>query len=120
MSTESKTNDGIYTETHGRENSDNGFYMSDVDRRIVKIRPMATPLDQISRYAKSNNCDSFDIKYYSVGTRPISCPTSQAVPKQTTGASVTLPVDDPNLFTLDDTIRVVGVKGVYDEKREQV
>lgn len=24
-------------------------------------------------------------------------------------------VDDPNMFTLDDTIRVVGVKGVYME-----
>lgn len=107
---------GIATETFGRANADEGFYMSDVDRRIVKIRPMATPLDQISRYAKAQNCDSFDIKYYSVGTRPISCPTSQSIAKQTSGASVSLPVDDPNLFTLDDTIRVTGVKGVYDEK----
>lgn len=107
---------GISTETTGRETAEAGFYMSDVDRRIVKIRPMATPLDQISRYAKAQNCDSFDIKYYSVGTRPISCPTSKAIEKQTSGASVALPVDDPNLFTLDDTIRVIGVKGVCDEK----
>ena len=43
--------DGIATETQGRTDGDGNFYMSDVDQRIVKIRPMATPVDQISRYA---------------------------------------------------------------------
>lgn len=108
--------DGIATETQGRTDGDPNFYMQDVDKRIIKIRPMATPIDQISRYAKSSKADSFEVKYYSVGTRPISCKTSKAVTKQTTGASITLPVDDANMFTLDDTIRVVGVKGVYDYK----
>lgn len=108
--------EGIATETFGRAEGDPNFYMSDVDQRIVKIRPMATPVDQISRYAKASKCDSFEVKYYSVGTRPISCKTSSALSKQTSGASVALPVDDPNMFTLDDTIRVVGVKGLYNEK----
>ena len=107
---------GIMTETQGRRDGDANFYMSDVDKRIVKIRPMATPIDQISRYAKSQSCDSFEVKYYSVGTRPIECKTSAAVAKQTSGASVSLPVDDANMFTLDDTIRVVGVKGTHDDK----
>lgn len=108
--------DGIATETQGRTDGDGNFYMQDVDKRIVKIRPMATPIDQISRYAKSSACKSFEIKYYSVGTRSISCKTNKAVAKQTSGASIALPVDDANMFTLDDTIRVVGVKGVYDHK----
>lgn len=108
--------DGIATETQGRKDAADGFYLSDVDQRIVKIRPMATPIDQISRYAKSSSCNSFEVKYYSVGTRPISCKTSGEVSAQTTGASISLPVDDPNMFTLDDTIRVVGVKGVYNDK----
>lgn len=108
--------DGIATETAGRDNGDANFYMQDVDKRIVKIRPMATPIDQISRYAKSSHADSFEVKYYSVGTRPISCKTNQAVAAQTTGASISLPVDDVNMFTLDDTIRVVGVKGKYNHK----
>ena len=60
---------GIATETQGRTDGDPNFYMADVDKRIVKIRPMATPIDQISRYAKSSSCDSFEVKYYSVGTR---------------------------------------------------
>lgn len=103
---------GIATETEGRTEGDEHFYLSDVDKRIVKIRPMATPLDQISRYAKSSNSKSFEVKYYSVGTREIKCLTSSAVTAMTAGASVALPVDDLNMFTLDDTIRVVGVPAI--------
>ena len=105
---------GISTESDGRENGDPEFYSKEIDKRITKIRPMATPVDQISRYAKSISTDSFEVKYYSVGTRPIVCTTSGEVTKQTSGESVSLPVDDANMFTIDDTIRVVGVKGEFD------
>lgn len=104
--------DGISTETVGRSEGDSNFYLSDVDKRIVKIRPMATPIDQISRYAKSSSTNSFEVKYYSVGTREIKCSTNAKLTAMTSGASVSLPVDDLNMFTLDDTIRVVGVKAV--------
>lgn len=105
---------GIATETQGREDGDPEFYAKEIDKRIIKIRPMATPIDNISRYADAEKTGSFEVKYYSVGTRPISCVTSEAITAQTTGASVKLPVDDPNMFTIDDTIRVVGVKGKYE------
>lgn len=108
--------EGIATETFGRANGDPDFYLQDVDKRIVRIRPMSTPIDQISRYAKNQTSDSFEVKYYSVGTRPITCKTNQAIAAQSSGASVVLPVDDVNMFTLDDTIRVIGVKAIYDEK----
>lgn len=103
---------GIATETLGRGEGDPNFYLSDVDKRIVKIRPMATPIDQISRYAKSSSTNSFEVKYYSVGTREIKCSTSEAVTAMASGASTSLPVDDLNMFTLDDTIRVVGVSAI--------
>lgn len=106
---------GIATETQGREDGDPEFYSKEIDKRIIKIRPMSTPIDQISRHATSLKTDSFEVKYYSVGTRPIVCKTSAAVTKQTGVASVSLPVDDVNMFTLDDTIRVVGVKALYEE-----
>lgn len=112
--------DGIATETAGRsvaedlENEE--FYSKDIDKRITKIRPMATPVDQISRYATAQKANSFEVKYYSVGTRPISCTVSTAVTAQTSGTSVKLEVSDPNMFTLDDTIRVVGVEGITDYK----
>ena len=101
--------DGIATETAGRAEGDDNFYLSDVDSRIVKIRPMATPLDQISRYAKASSSNSFEVKYYSVGTREIKCTTSAKVNAMEGGASTSLNVTDLNMFTLDDTIRVVGV-----------
>lgn len=108
--------DGIATETQGRADGDPDFYMADVDKRIIKIRPMATPIDQISRYAKSSSCDSFEVKYYSVGTREIKCTTTQKVEAMSSGASTSLPVSDTNMFTLDDTIRVLGVKAVTNDK----
>ena len=109
---------GIATESEGRADGDPEFYSKDIDQRIIKIRPMATPVDQISRHAKAQSCKSFEVKYYSVGTRPISCTTNDDIDAQVSGASVELKVDDANMFTLDDTIRVVGVKGVYNDKGE--
>lgn len=107
--------DGASTVTDGQKYGDPNFYMQDVDKRIVKIRPMATPIDQISRYAKASSTSSFEVKYYSVGTRPIVCKlnTKHTANQQ---PSVTLDVTDPNMFTLDDTIRVVGVKGITNSK----
>lgn len=104
------SSDGIATETFGRQ-SDPELYTKDIDKRITKIRPMATPVDQISRYATAQKADSFEVKYYSVGTRPITTTlTSDVVATASTADSVALTVADPSIFTLDDTIRVVGVK----------
>ena len=107
---------GISTESQGRTDADPEFYTKEIDKRITKIRPMATPIDQISRYATAQKSGSFEVKYYSVGTRPITCKTSGEITAQSSGQSIELKVDDPLMFTLDDTIRVVGVKGKYDEK----
>lgn len=109
--------DGIATETQGREDGDPEFYSKEIDKKITKIRPMATPIDQISRYADASPSDSFEVKYYSVGTRPIQCTTTKAVALES-GASVALEVDDTSMFTDDDTIRVVGVKAVTNYKGE--
>ena len=68
-------NDGISTESGGREameaQGDMDFYSKDIDDKITKIRPMATPVDQISRFADAKKATSFEVKYYSIGTRPI-------------------------------------------------
>lgn len=107
--------DGIMTETGGRENGDDDFYVKDVDDKLTKIRPMSTPIDQISRKAKASTTKSFEVKYYSVGTRPIETTLKTAVTKQTTGSSMMINVEDPTMFSKDDTIRVVGVKAVTKE-----
>lgn len=46
-----------------------GLLVNDIDSRIVKIRPMATPLDQISRMGHTRHVSSMEVDYYSVDTR---------------------------------------------------
>lgn len=53
--------------------------LNDIDSRIVKVRPMATPIDQISRAGTSRNCKSMIAEYYSVDTVPTSSAVSEAV-----------------------------------------
>ena len=106
---------GIATETFGRVEGDPDMYQADIDARITRIRPMATPIDQISRYATAQKCDSFEVKYYSVGTRPVKT-TLRTASQASSGTSAALTVTDPDIFTLDDTIRVVGVKALNDYK----
>lgn len=91
------------------------FFLSDVDRRVTRIRPMSTPVDQISRYSKTSTATAMDFEYGSVGTRPVMTTLNTAVTAQASGMSISLDVVDAQMFDIDDTIRVVGVKG-YDEK----
>ena len=109
----SEVADGIATETAGRAAADAEYYTKEIDKRITKIRPMATPVDTISRYAKAIKSGSFEVKYYSVGTRPVKTTVSETV-TVADAESFVLKVTDPSMFTVDDTIRVVGVKGKYD------
>lgn len=105
--------EGIATETGGRATADPEFYTKEIDKRITKIRPMATPIDTISRYAKAIKSKSFEVKYYSVGTRPIKTTVSETV-TVADAESFVLKVTDTSMFTVDDTIRVCGIKGKYD------
>lgn len=50
--------------------------VNEIDSRIVKIRPMATPVDQISRMVGARPASSMIVDYYSVDTRPIQSTTS--------------------------------------------
>ena len=105
--------DGIATETAGRAAADPEFYTKEIDKRITKIRPMATPVDTISRYAKAIKSSSFEVKYYSVGTRPVKTTVATGGVEVADAESFELKVDDPSMFTVDDTIRVVGVKATH-------
>ena len=113
-----RQDDGIKTETKGREHyNENGTecYLNDIDEKITKIRPMATPVDQISRYATTKSANSFVVEYWSIGTRPIKTTVKEAT-VESSGTSMVLKVEDPTMFTLDDTIRVVGVKAITNYK----
>lgn len=94
--------------------------MQEVDKRIVKMRPQSTPLDQISRYSTPLKSGSMEVKYYSVSTRDIKTTLSNAYTEPTGGSGgyataankkATLQVENPDIFEISTTIRVPGVRG---------
>jgi hypothetical protein len=52
------------------ENLSPELLRNEIDDRIVRIRPMATPIDQISRQAGARMSGSMIVDYYSVDTKP--------------------------------------------------
>ena len=44
--------------------------LNEIDQQIVKIRPMATPIDQLSRCAGSKHSGSMIVDYHNVDTKP--------------------------------------------------
>ena len=95
------------------------YYAKAVDERITRMRPMRTPIDQITRKAASiNRVNSMVVKYYSVATRPIKTTLTAEVAAMT-GSSVVLNVADAKLFTETDTIRVHNVKGYKEDGTTQ-
>ena len=113
-----KTIPGAATITDGKEAVDE-LYTQEIDKRITKIRPMATPIDQITRHAKAMSTKSMEVKYYTVGTRPIKGKLTAAFTAQTTGNTAELVVNDPDMFSEADTIRVIGVMGYKDDGATQ-
>lgn len=107
---------GTATETGGEEMNPDNLYTKHIDEIITRIRPNRTPIDQISRKAaRVVKTDSAIVKYYSAGTRPLSTSLTTAVALQTSEATVALNVANTNMFTEDDTIICVGVKGYLED-----
>ena len=112
------------TATTGQEvvedvNNDPDYYAKAVDQRITRMRPMRTPIDQITRKAESiNRVKSMVVKYYSVSTRPIKTTLTSEIAAMS-GTSVVLEVADAKLFSETDTIRVHNVKGYKEDGSTQ-
>ena len=90
---------------------------NEIDNRIVKIRPMATPVDQISRMSKARHSKSMITEYYSVDTTPFE--SEVARDKTTTRGSDELKLDvkDLRCFSETDTVLIPaaecgGKKGI--------
>lgn len=88
--------------------SSEGLIRSAIDSRVVKIRPAATPLDQISRWAGARPIGSMKAEYYAVDNKPFSCKVSQA--ENGGGSSATLQVENRNMFSVSDTLLAPNVK----------
>ena len=88
-----------------------------IDSAIVKVRPMATPLDQISRYGHTRPVDSMEVDYYSVDTR-IDRDTVTAVAANSSvegaqGDLYTVTVKHPARFEASDTFTLANSPGEH-------
>lgn len=92
-----------------------GLLVNDIDGKIVKIRPMAMPLDQISRLGHQRAVASMEVDYYSVDTRIDRTGISEAedlgVQEDGTTRRVHLSLKEPQAFEVSDTMTLtVGGK----------
>lgn len=106
--------DGMPLTTTVADSASPGLLRNEIDDRIVKIRPMSTPLDQISRYGGARLCGSMKVEYYSVDTKPASARLTAAVPAPDGRGSgyiqVALETDNNAIFQPTTTLIVPGVK----------
>lgn len=108
--------DGPLTTDLTREGSPD-LLLNEIDRQIVKIRPMSTPLDQISRYAGSKHVGSMVVDYLSVDTKPTTAQLADDYDEssvQQVGSDspvAVLKTSNNEIFDKSDTILVQGVYG---------
>lgn len=83
---------------------------NEIDSRITRIRPMATPVDQLGRYASNRASGSMTVQYYAVGTAPVSTTLKSASKTMSAtedgNGSGEIEVTDPNVFNRSDTILI--------------
>ena len=107
--------DGPLTTDLSREGSPD-LLLNEIDQQIVKIRPMSTPIDQISRYAGCKHSGSMIVDYYSVDTKPTKAVLSDDIAATTPGPNDETPTlvintNNNEIFDPTDTILVQGIPG---------
>lgn len=106
--------------TDGTRSASPDLLLNEIDQQIVKIRPMATPVDQLSRCAGSKHAGSMIVDYYNVDTKPtVTLVTEDYIEPDAQTASaddtrITLCTNNDDMFDVSDTILVQGVLG-YEE-----
>lgn len=87
-----------------------------IDSRITRIRPSSTPLDQISRMAKSRRCSSMVVQYYTVDTKKTeskltaAASVSNMFEVSATVKAIKVKVADPSIFDESETVIFSGIK----------
>ena len=108
--------DGPLSTDVAREGSPE-LLLNEIDSQIVKIRPMATPVDQLSRCAGAKHTGSMMVDYYNVDTKPTSTTLKEDVPEPVNDSDpdnitkVKIKTENNEIFDVSDTILVQGVSG---------
>lgn len=92
--------------------------LNSIDRRIVKVRPMSTPIDQLSRCAAPRHANNMVVEYYSVDTKRTESTVKTAVDAASAQmsddgkyATVIISTNNDNLFEPTETVLFPGVLG---------
>lgn len=88
--------------------------MNEIDKQIVKIRPMATPVDQLSRCAGAKHAGSMVVDYYNVDTKPTSVKVVTGV-EATGDVKAVITTSNDDIIDVSDTLLAESVIG-YDDK----
>ena len=107
--------ESLTTDISRKESPD--LLMNEVDNVITKIRPLSTPIDQISRVARARKSQSMIVDYYSVDVKPsrTTVKTEYTEPgseEATTNAQrVKRVTANDEIFEVSETLLVPGLKG---------
>ena len=106
--------DGPLTTDLTREASPS-LLLNEIDQQITKIRPMSTPIDQISRFAGAKHAGSMIVDYYNVDTKPTMTTLAQdydeVAPEAGAAPKARIKTHNNDIFDESDTILVQGVSG---------
>ncbi len=107
--------EGPLTTDLAREGSPD-LLLNEIDQQIVKIRPMSTPIDQISRYAGCKHAGSMIVDFYSVDTKPTAAKLSESIAETDAEIGGDRPIisihtSNDEIFDPTDTILVQNVPG---------
>lgn len=108
----SHVTDGPLTTVAAREGSPS-LLRSSIDERIVQVRPMSTPVDQISRMIGARPARSMKVEYYQVDTKPVQT-TAKGAMKRAGDKVGELPVlllqtANDAMFAATETLLLPGV-----------
>lgn len=95
--------------------------LNEVEQRVVRVRPMATPVDQISRMLGARPAQSMVVDFYSVDTKPTEARVESFKPITGSGAFFDgrpmfhLTTNDDAIFAPTETILVPDIAGAHDD-----
>lgn len=92
---------------------------NELDSRVVKIRPMSTPIDQISRWSGTRKAGSMIVDFYSVDTKPIEAKLLNLSVGRGEITQAKMETDNDKIFQVSETILVPEVKVTNREGKEE-
>lgn len=99
-----------------------GLLRNAIDERIVRVRPTATPVDQISRCIGARSCDAMTIEYLTSDVKPFRSVTTKQIATSfmladdTGNYVIEIDVADGCIFSPTDTVIFPSVYASLDKK----